>query len=226
MLAAGGEHIEWVDTEQPSAILRTILVPHALALREAAVLGDGPAALATLEEHRMLCAHRRGPYGVAYWNRQVERWLAEQTDTPLWAAWYVGRPVLVTANDYGLGLYNGDTGVAVLRDGALRAMMSTSSGPKEFATSRLADIETMHAMTIHKSQGSQATEVTVLLPEVDSRLLTRELLYTAVTRARDKVRLIGSADQVRAAIDRRAVRATGLSRRLQVADDAGSPPSA
>jgi len=226
VLAAGGEHIEWVDTEQPSAILRTILVPHALALREAAVLGDGPAALATLEEHRMLCAHRRGPYGVAYWNRQVERWLTEQTDTPLWAAWYVGRPVLVTANDYGLGLYNGDTGVAVLRDGALRAMMSTSSGPKEFATSRLADIETMHAMTIHKSQGSQATEVTVLLPEVDSRLLTRELLYTAVTRARDKVRLIGSADQVRAAIDRRAVRATGLSRRLQVADDAGSPPSA
>jgi len=226
VLAAGGEHIEWVDTEQPSAILRTILVPHALALREAAVLGDGPAALATLEEHRMLCAHRRGPYGVAYWNRQVERWLTEQTDTPLWAAWYVGRPVLVTANDYGLGLYNGDTGVAVLRDGALRAVMSGSGGPVEFATSRLADIETMHAMTIHKSQGSQTRDVTVLLPPDDSRLLTRELLYTAVTRARDKVRLIGSADQVRAAIDRRAVRATGLSRRLQVADDAGSPPSA
>ena len=217
VLAAGGDHIEWVDTESPADILRKTLVPHALALREAAVLGDGPAALATLEEHRMLCAHRRGPYGVAYWNRQVERWLAEQTDTPLWAAWYVGRPVLVTANDYGLGLYNGDTGVAVLRDGALRAVMSGSAGPVEFATSRLADIETMHAMTIHKSQGSQAREVTVLLPGEDSRLLTRELLYTAVTRARHKVRLIGSADQVRAAIERRAVRATGLSRRLGAA---------
>ncbi|MGV0992222.1 MAG: exodeoxyribonuclease V subunit alpha [Mycobacterium sp.] len=214
VLAAGGDHIEWVNTESPADILRKVLVPHALALREAAVLGDGPAALATLEEHRMLCAHRRGPHGVAYWNRQVERWLAEQTDTPLWAAWYVGRPVLVTANDYGLGLYNGDTGVAVLRDGALRAVMSGSAGPVEFATTRLADIETMHAMTIHKSQGSQAKEVTVLLPAEDSRLLTRELLYTAVTRARHKVRLIGSADQVRAAIERRAVRATGLSRRL------------
>ncbi len=218
VLAAGGEHIEWVDTQQPSEVLRKVLVPHALALREAAVLGDDAAALKTLEEHRMLCAHRRGPYGVAYWNRQVERWLAEQTDNPLWTAWYVGRPVLVTANDYGLGLYNGDTGVAVLRDGALRAVMSGSAGPVELATSRLADIETMHAMTIHKSQGSQAREVTVLLPQEDSRLLTRELLYTAVTRARHKVRLIGSAEQVTAAIERRAVRATGLSRLLQ------SPP--
>ena len=216
VLDGGGEHIEWVQTEKPAAVLRTILVPHALALREAAVLGDGPAALATLEEHRLLCAHRRGPYGIAYWNRQVERWLAEQTDTPLWASWYAGRPVLVTANDYGLGLYNGDTGVAVLRDGALRAVMSGSTGPLEFATSRLADIETMHAMTIHKSQGSQAMEVTVLLPAEDSRLLTRELLYTAVTRARERVRVIGSADQVRAAIQRRAVRASGLSRRLRV----------
>ncbi len=70
-------------------------------------------------------------------------------------------------------------------------------------------------MTIHKSQGSQATEVTVLLPPEDSRLLTRELLYTAVTRAREKVRVIGSADQLRAAMQRRAVRATGLSRRLR-----------
>ena len=220
ILAAGGEHIEWVDTQQPADILRKVLVPHALALREAAILGDGPAALATLDEHRMLCAHRRGQHGVAYWNRQVERWLAEQTDTPLWSAWYVGRPVLVTANDYGLGLYNGDTGVAIQRDGVLRAVMSGSGGPVEFATSRLADIETMHAMTIHKSQGSQATEVTVLLPAEDSRLLTRELLYTAVTRARHKVRLIGSAEQVRAAIERRAVRATGLSRRLS---SPGSP---
>ena len=214
VLAAGGEHIEWVDVHQPAEVLRKVLVPHALRLREAAVLGDADAALKTLEQHRLLCAHRRGPYGVAYWNRQVERWLSEQTDMPLWADWYVGRPVLVTANDYGLGLYNGDTGVAVLRDCGLRAAMATSAGPVQFATGRLADVETMHAMTIHKSQGSQAVEITVLLPPTDSRLLTRELLYTAVTRAREKVRLVGSADQLRAAVTRRAIRATGLSRRL------------
>lgn len=214
VLAGGGANIEWVQTESPAETLRKVLVPHALTLREAALLGDGPAALATLEQHRMLCAHRRGPYGVAHWNRQIERWLAEQTEMPGWAAWYPGRPVLVTGNDYGLGLYNGDTGVAVLRSGELRAVMSGAAGPVELAPGRLADIETMHAMTIHKSQGSQATEVTVLLPPADSRLLTRELLYTAVTRAREKVRLIGSAEQLRAAVERRAVRATGLSRRL------------
>ena len=139
-------------------------------------MGDGPEALRTLDQHRMLCAHRRGPYGVTYWNRQTERWLAEQTDMPLWAPWYPGRPVLVTANDYGLGLYNGDTGVAVLRDGSLRAVMSASGGPVELATSRLADIETMHAMTIHQESGQPGPEVTVLLPPVESRLLTRELL--------------------------------------------------
>lgn len=215
VLGAGGDHIEWVDTDEPADCLRKILIPQALRLKEAAVLGNGPAALVTLDEHRLLCAHRRGPYGIAYWNRQVERWLAEETDSPLWASWYVGRPLLVTANDYGLKLYNGDTGVTVLRDGALRVVVASSEGLMEFATSRLADVETMHAMTIHKSQGSQATEVTVLLPPEDSRLLTRELLYTAVTRARKKVRLVGTAEQLRAAIERRAVRATGLARRLR-----------
>ena len=222
VLATGGDHIDWVQTEAPAETLRKVLVPHALALREAALLGDAREALATLEQHRMLCAHRRGPHGVAYWNRQVERWLAEQTEMPVWAPWYPGRPVLVTANDYGLGLYNGDTGVAVLRDGDLRAVMSGATGPVELATGRLADVETMHAMTIHKSQGSQAAEVTVLLPPHDSRLLTRELLYTAVTRAREKVRLIGSAEQLRAAVERRAVRATGLSRRLVEAARSGT----
>ncbi|MCB0942011.1 MAG: exodeoxyribonuclease V subunit alpha [Mycobacterium sp.] len=215
VLAAGGDHIEWVDSEEPANCLRKVLVPRALELRRAAVLGDGRVALATLDEHRLLCAHRRGPYGIAYWNRQVERWLAEETDIPLWSTWYVGRPILVTANDYGLKLYNGDTGVTLMRDGTLRAVVAGSEGPVEFATSRLADVETMHAMTIHKSQGSQATEVTVLLPPEDSRLLTRELLYTAVTRAREKVRVIGTAEQLRAAVGRRAVRATGLARRLR-----------
>ena len=85
----------------------------------------------------------------------------------------------------------------------------------EFATGRLSDVETMHAMTIHKSQGSQADEVTVLMPPEDSRLLTRELFYTAVTRAKEKIRVIGSEDSVRAAVQRRAVRASGLAQRLR-----------
>jgi exodeoxyribonuclease V alpha subunit len=144
----------------------------------------------------------------------VERWLAERTGEPIWSSWYAGRPVLVTANDYGLGLYNGDTGVTVLRHGVLRAVIAGSER-LEFATSRLADVDTMHAMTIHKSQGSQADEVTVLMPPADSRLLTRELFYTAVTRAKEKIRVVGPEASVRAAVDRRAIRASGLARRLK-----------
>ncbi|HKV19070.1 MAG TPA: ATP-binding domain-containing protein, partial [Mycobacterium sp.] len=128
--------------------------------------------------------------------------------------WYAGRPVLVTANDYGLGLYNGDTGVTVVRDGVLRAVIAGAE-QQEFATSRLSDVDTVHAMTIHKSQGSQADEVTVLLPQEDSRLLMRELFYTAVTRAKTKVRIVGAESAVRAAVERRAVRASGLARRLR-----------
>jgi exodeoxyribonuclease V alpha subunit len=211
VLRAGGEHIEWIETEDPREKLRNVLVRHAVALRTAAVLGDERAALEVLDEHRLLCAHRRGPFGVQHWNRQVERWLTEETGEPIWSSWYAGRPVLVTANDYGLGLYNGDTGVTVVRDGVLRAVI----GDATFATSRLADVDTMHAMTIHKSQGSQADEVTVLLPQEDSRLLTRELFYTAVTRAKDRVRVVGSEAALRAAIERRAVRASGLAQRLR-----------
>jgi exodeoxyribonuclease V alpha subunit len=214
VLRAGGEHIEWIEDEEPSEHLRKVLVPHAVALRQAALLGDAAAALKTLDEHRLLCAHRRGPYGVRYWNRQTERWLTEATGEPIWASWYLGRPILVTANDYGLGLYNGDTGVTLLRDGVLRAVIAGTE-PFEFATSRLADVDTVHAMTIHKSQGSQAKDVTVLMPPEDSRLLTRELFYTAVTRAKQKIRVVGPVSAVRGAVERRAVRASGLGRRLR-----------
>jgi exodeoxyribonuclease V alpha subunit len=214
VLRTGGEHIEWIDTEEATEHLRKVLVPHALRLREAAILGDGEEALRTLDQHRLLCAHRHGPYGVQYWNRQVERWLTEETGEPIWASWYAGRPILVTANDYGLGLYNGDTGVTVVEHDVLRVVIAGADEPLEFATSRLSDVDTMHAMTIHKSQGSQADEITVLLPPEDSRLLTRELFYTAVTRAKERVRIVGPESSLRSAIERRAVRASGLARRL------------
>jgi exodeoxyribonuclease V alpha subunit len=214
VLRAGGDHIEWIETNEPGRALRKVLLPQALQLREAAILGNAEEALRTLDEHRLLCAHRRGPFGVRYWNRQVERWLAESTGEPIWSSWYAGRPVLVTANDYGLGLYNGDTGVTLVRDGVLRAAIA-GTDQLQFATSRLSDVDTMHAMTIHKSQGSQAEEVTVLLPPDDSRLLSRELLYTGVTRAKSHIRLIGPETSVRAAIARRVLRASGLTQRLR-----------
>jgi len=97
------------------------------------------------------------------------------------------------------------------------ALVSDGEHPegREYALTRLADVATAHAMTVHRSQGSQFDAVTIVLPEPESPLLTRELLYTAVTRARVSVRLVGSEESVRVAIGRRAQRASGLSQRLQ-----------
>ena len=171
-----------------------------------------------LDEHRLLCAHRDGPWGVGHWNRAVERGLAEHTGLPIgggWGQeWYAGRPLLLTSNDYGLDLFNGDTGVVVADGDGVRAAIATPHGPRLLSTSRLTDVETMHAMTVHKSQGSQAAEVTVLLPPDDSPLLTRELFYTALTRAEEKVTVVATHDAVRLAVGRPAHRASGLADRL------------
>jgi exodeoxyribonuclease V alpha subunit len=212
VLAAGHPAVEWITADVPSRVRATAL-PAALAARDAAAAGRVDKALSALERHRLLCAHRDGPFGVRHWNRRIEQWITAETGDPLHESAYVGRPVLVTANDYALGVYNGDTGIVVDRGGSRRVVLA-GAPPLDLAPSRLGDVETMHAMTIHKSQGSQADEVTVLLPDEDSRLLTRELFYTAVTRAKDVVRVVGSEAAVRAAIGRRAQRASGLRVRL------------
>jgi exodeoxyribonuclease V alpha subunit len=228
LLAAGGEHVELLDASDPAVLtsLRDRLVRHALRLREAAASGAPDEALEILDHHRLLCAHRDGPWGVGHWNRLVERSLAEHTGLPIgggWGQeWYAGRPLLLTSNDYGLDLFNGDTGVVVAAADGVRAAIDVPGGHRELATSRLTDVETMHAMTVHKSQGSQAAEVTVLLPPDDSRLLTRELLYPALTRAEQKVTVVATPDAVRLAVERPARRASGLAARL--AHEAGNPP--
>ena len=220
LLEAGGEHVSLLQGDAAVAGVRALVAPHALEVLRAAESGDAGLALELLDRQRLICAHREGPYGVRHWNIQVERWLGEDTGEPIWSTWYAGRPLLVTANDYGLGIYNGDVGVAVRpplgsAGRALRAAIDSSSGRLDLATSRVAQVETMHALTIHKSQGGQADEVVVILPPPESRLLTRELFYTAITRAKERVVVVGSPDDVRAAIERRAVRATGLRQRLR-----------
>jgi exodeoxyribonuclease V alpha subunit len=218
-LSAGSPEVEWLTADDPSTALRGVVSRHARAVLDAARAGDADAALAALGRHRLLCAHREGPYGVRTWNRLAETWLTEDTGLTFYDPMYVGRPLLVTANDYATGVLNGDTGVVVASttpDGTpVRvAVIEGAAGAQRFAPSRLGDIETMHAMTIHKAQGSQAQEVTVLLPDADSPLLTRELFYTAITRAEAKVRVVGREDVVRAAVERRVVRASGLRQRL------------
>ncbi|HET7303873.1 MAG TPA: exodeoxyribonuclease V subunit alpha [Segeticoccus sp.] len=218
-LTDGGDEVTWVRDGEPTAYLRPVLVRQALEVRREALAGHASRAVDLLDDHRLLCAHREGPHGVRSWNTRVERWITEETGDPLHDPMYVGRPLLVTANDYATGVFNGDTGVVVASTGPTGApsrvaVVRGSRGDQSFGPSRLGDVETMHAMTIHKSQGGQAREVTVLLPEADSPLLTRELLYTAVTRAQERVRVVGSEDVVRAAVERRVVRASGLLQRL------------
>jgi len=184
------------------------------ALISAARAGEVPAALDALESHRLLCAHRLGPYGVHRWSAEVERWLAPVIEGNVAEGeWYVGRPLLVTANDYALKLYNGDTGVIV--DGGSRGPLAAfrqGGDTMLLPPIRLSAVQTVYAMTVHRGQGSQFQRVSVLLPPGDSPLLTRELLYTAVTRAREFVRVVGSEEAVRAAAERPIVRASGLRR--------------
>ncbi len=213
-LLTGSGAVEWVTDGDPARTIRSAVLPHALAVHDAAVAGDATRALRALERHRLLCAHRDGPFGVRHWNRRIEQWFTAETGVSVLDPAYLGRPLLVSSNDYSLGIYNGDTGVVVAHPSGPRAAIATGVGFLELAPSRLGDVATMHAMTIHKSQGSQADEITVLLPDQESRLLTRELFYTAVTRAQRKVRVIGSEAAVRAAVSRQALRASGLRARL------------
>jgi exodeoxyribonuclease V alpha subunit len=207
------------DGGPPGTTLRAVrdaAVEAGATIADAARAGDATAALEALGGFRMLCAHRRGPYGVATWSAQVEAWLAAAV--PGFAAtgpWYVGRPLLVTENDYTLGLYNGDTGVVIAAAGDRPVAVFERRGQiLEFSPARLSAVETVHVMTVHKSQGSQFDTVAALLPDPDSPILTRELLYTAVTRARRRLLLAGTEDAVRAAVTRPVARSSGLRRWL------------
>ena len=212
--------VTWID-DDPGAP-RSIEVVRASAVAAgcegiAAAREDRPAdALEALGRFRLLCAHRRGPTGVATWTARIETWLeAELAGFSARERWYVGRPLLVTENDRELRLYNGDTGVVVATgDDRVMAAFQRGGRPVLYSPSRLGAVDTVYAMTIHKSQGSQFHTAAVLLPEPGSRILTRELLYTAATRAQHRLILIGAEQTVRAAVERPVARASGLGRRL------------
>lgn len=221
VLRAGDPSLVFTETQgavvDPMSLdfLRLELVEAGRAAGAAARRGDARGALAALDRHRLLCAHRLGPYGVARWSRESERWLAEAIPGyGLGGEWYVGRPLLITANDYEMNLYNGDTGVVIEADGGVRAAFARGDEPTLIAPVRLDGVQTVHAMTVHRAQGSQFRTVSFIVPPADSPLLTRELLYTAVTRATEKVQVFGTEEAIRRAVIRAANRASGLRPRL------------
>lgn len=223
----GDEAATLAVLNSPPANLATMKTPGvsalAASLRERIVAGfhacvnaPNPAeSLGRLGDFRILCALRSGPYGVVNFNRLAEQSLADAGLISTANAFYAGRPLIVLRNDYSLRLFNGDTGI-VLPDehGELRAFFADDGGVRSIPPSRLPEHETAFAMTVHKAQGSEFDRILLVLPERDSPVLSRELLYTAITRAKTNAEIWWSEPALQAALVRRAVRWSGLKARL------------
>jgi exodeoxyribonuclease V alpha subunit len=216
--------LRWLDEggAAPAATLQAIAEGYAgyfAAVRNDPA--DATAVAAAFNRYRVLCALRSGPRGVEAINEHAGRLALAALDigppgTTL-PAWYAGRPVMVLRNDYLLKLFNGDIGITLPDpDGALAVHFPDAEGGwRRIAPARLPPHQTAYAMTVHKSQGSEFDRVLVLLPEHRSRVLTRELLYTGITRARERMAVSASAEVLAATIAAATHRHSGLAARLR-----------
>lgn len=235
------QDIQWKELPEQEALaraLRPVILKGYSDYLQAVTFED---RLSAFQGFRILCALRQGPYGVVEVNRLVETVLQEAGLIER-GQWVVGRPVMITANDYHLKLFNGDIGF-VLPDHVMQTPIPARPGglaehdapgaawsrpdnpkhpsvavffpsaegpPRRFLPARLPAHETVYAMTVHKSQGSEFHEVVLLLADRESPVLTRELLYTGITRARGRVSVWGREDVFRAAASSRVQRHSGL----------------
>lgn len=169
--------------------------------------------IAAFGEYQLLCASREGPFGVSGLNDRLEQLLAQKRkiNRTLHSRWYEGRPVMISRNDSALGLFNGDIGIALDRGQGLRVWFQMPDGSvKSFQPSRLPEHETAWAMTVHKSQGSEFNHAALILPTQLSPVVTRELIYTAITRARQRLSLYTDERVLMQAIATRTERRSGL----------------
>lgn len=213
-LRDGDEAVSMValqDDSELEAILRPAILE---AFGDYLSASDPEARLAALGTYRLLSAHRRGAFGTERLNLLIEDILlrAGRIQRADVGPNYHGRPIMISANDYQLGLYNGDVGVIEYDGSRLRAHFRAADGTLRapLLPSRLPPHETVFAMTVHKSQGSEFENVGLLLPPALSPILTRELIYTGVTRAKKTVRLYGTPEVLQQSVERRVERASGL----------------
>lgn len=188
------------------------------AVRQAETLDDYKSLFLSLQSFKILCALRHGPAGVSGINERVEHYLTTQGYECFSTAWYGGRPVMITRNDYGLDLYNGDMGICLPdpeNHEIMKVWFERSDGSLQgLLPGRISSCQTVYALTIHKSQGTEIGEVLVVLPAKDSELLTRELLYTAITRARQSVKIKSSRSVFDRTVNEKIKRHSGLAVRL------------
>ena len=194
VIHSGVESITWIrDLTDPQ--LDSLICDEFTELSDA---HDPSFALSKLGKFRILCANNEGEYGVSNWNAKAEGLLPNTNSS--------ARPVVVHVNDYSIGLYNGDDGVVF----GTKVYFPSEEGVREIARSRLPQHKMGYASTIHRSQGSEFNKVAVILPPEDSKLLSRELLYVAVSRAKEKVFLVGSEDSLIAAVNRSEKQHSGV----------------
>ena len=209
----------WRDIRSRTATMRELRRLIADGYRKYLTLDDPVLAMNEFNRFQILCALKIGPFGVDSINHLAEEILNQEGLLPpinrQENRWYRGRPVIITRNDYGLGLFNGDIGITLPEPNSSKEAFyvyfpDSADGFKRFPTHRLSGYETVYAMTIHKSQGSEFDHVLLLLPEKDYPLLTRELLYTGLTRSRKSVSIWGPEPVLRTAINRKIERTSGL----------------
>lgn len=188
---------------------------YAELLRSVFSSAEPAAILQKLSEFQLLTALREGPYGVSGINERIRDALSSRGLIKTDATWYPGRPVMISQNDNALALFNGDIGVALPDEaGRLRVWFEQNGALRSILPSRLPEHETVFAMTVHKSQGSEFNQVVLLLPPVDTPVLSRELLYTGITRAKSRLSLYAVEQTMIMATERKTARYGGLTERL------------
>jgi exodeoxyribonuclease V alpha subunit len=222
-LLMGGQYgdIKWRDLPRPAELPYILKDTIIRGFRDYLEGRDTSEIFRRFDGFRILCAIREGPYGVVALNTLVEQILKKEKLIETDRRWYAGRPFLITRNDYHLRLFNGDVGIILpdpQADNELRAFFLAADGAvRKFHPLRLPEHETVYATTVHKSQGSEFGRVFLLLPERDVPILTRELIYTGITRAKERIEIWGTEAVLRAAVSRRIERRSGLGDALWVA---------
>ena len=219
VLRASLDGVRWIEHAQPAQLLQLAHAGYApyLALLEGGAAGDEDwvrQVLQRFETFRILCAVRDGEWGVSGLNEAIEKRLEAGGLLRRGAEWYVGRPVMVTRNDYSTGVFNGDIGVTLpdpARPGAQRVYFLEGDKVRSVLATRLRNVETAFAMTVHKSQGSEFRHTVLALPRESNAILTRELVYTGITRASKEFTLVTPSGEVlREAIASHTHRTSGL----------------